>query len=89
MNTRLVLDIIILQLEYCGDNLPGSRASFLLTITESLISSKHCYITPLPKNVMALSVLRKSTSHLLRFQGYYFDHNLLLGELKTFIFTSL
>lgn len=59
MNTRLVLDIIILQLEYCGDNLPGSRASFLLTITESLISSKHCYITPLPKNVMALSVLRK------------------------------
>lgn len=59
MNTRLVLDIIILQLEYCGDNLPGSRASFLLTITESLISSKRCYITPLPKNVMALSVLRK------------------------------
>ena len=59
MNTCLVLDIIILQLEYFGDNLPGSCASFLLTITESLISSKHCYITPLPKNVIGLNVVRK------------------------------
>ena len=59
MSTHLVLDIILLQLEYFGDNLLVPCPSFLLTITESLISSKHRCVTPSPKNVMALNVLRK------------------------------